>query len=119
MSRERILLLIDRVPRYASLTGLLGLIGVVGVLDPELFRFSALSSLSFLSFFRFFCCFIDADYGLRASEPLIAMAWFMVPVLGFLLPLLVPISPIFGFLGFAGTLGLYDPPRIAGHRTAA
>jgi len=121
MSRERILLLIDRVPRYASLAGLLGLIGVAGVFDPGLFRFSALSSLSYFSFFRFFRCFIAADYGPRASEPPIAMVWFMVMVLGvgFVLPLLVPISPIFGFLGFAGTLGLYDPPHIAGHRTTA
>jgi len=116
MSRERILLLIDRVPRYASMTGLLGLIGVAGVFDPGLFRLSALSFLSYLSFVRFFRRFIDADYGPhRESAPLIAVA-IAVAVL---FPLLVSISPIFGFFGFAGTLCLYDPPRSAGHLTAA
>jgi len=116
MSRERILLLIDRVPRYASMTGLLGLIGVAGVFDPGLFRLSALSFLSYLAFFRFFRRFIDADYGPhRESAPLIAVA-IAVAVL---FPLLVSISPIFGFLGFAGTLCLYDPPHSAGHLTSA
>jgi len=119
MSRAWILLLIDRVPRYASTTGLLGLIGVAGVLDPGLFRLSALSFLSFLSFFRFFRCFIDADYWPhRESAPLIAL--FVMPVVvGVLFPLLFSISPIFGFFGFAGTLGLYDPPRSASHPSAA
>jgi hypothetical protein len=101
------------------MTGLLGLIGVAGVLDPGLFRLSALSALSFLSFFRFFRCFIDADYWPhRELARLIAMAVMAVGV-GVLVPLLVSISPIFGFLGFAGTLGLYDPPRSADHLTAA
>jgi len=101
------------------MTGLLGLIGVAGVLDPGLFRLSALSFLSFLSFFRFFRCFIDADYGPHGESALLIAMFVMPVVVAVLFPLLFSISPIFGLLGFAGTLGLYDPPRSVGHRTAA
>ena len=106
MSREKMLYSLDRVPRYASLLGLLGLVGIAGVLEPELYRFSALSFLSFLSFFRYFRRFIDPDYGpTRASVPFIALALFV----GAISPWLISVSSMFGFVGFAGCCGLFDP----------
>ena len=35
MSRQKLLWLLDRVPRYASLLGLLGLIGLTGVIQSQ------------------------------------------------------------------------------------
>ena len=107
MSRANLLLAIDRGPRYASLLGLLGLIGVAGVFDPELYRFSSLSFLSYVSFFRFFRSFFDPSYG-----PTVASAPFLVLaiVVGAIYPWLSSSSPMFGFAGFAGCCGLYDPP---------
>ena len=111
MSRANLLLVLDRGPRYASLLGLLGLIGVAGVVNPEWYRFSAFSYLSYVSFFRFFRCFFDPSYGpTNASAPFLVVAI----VIGALSPLWLPSpSPMFGFLGFAGCCGLYDPPRRA------
>lgn len=106
MSRANLLFALDRGPRYASLLGLLGLIGVAGVADPELYRFSVLSFLSYISFFRFFRGFFDPSYG-----PTIASAPFLVLaiVVGAVSPVLQAISPMFGFVGFAGYCGLFDP----------
>lgn len=105
MSRANLLLALDRGPRYASLLGLLGLIGVAGVANPELYRFSVLSFLSYVSFFRFFRAFFDPHYG-----PSIASAPFLVLaiVVGTISRLWLPsLSPMFGFVGFAGYCGLY------------
>jgi hypothetical protein len=106
MSRQKLLWLLDRVPRYASLLGLLGLIGLAGVFDPTLYRWSALSFLSYLAFFRFFRRFIDPDYGPTAQPVLFLLPAFLVAVLS---PWLLSISPWFGFAGFAGWCALYDP----------
>ena len=112
MSRHKLLTAMDRIPRYASLLGLLGLAGVAGVVDPELYRLSALSFLSYSSFFRFFRRFVDPNYGPTVvSLPLLAFAIFVA--VGF--PCLFSISPMFGFLGFAGCCGLYDPPHGVAH----
>lgn len=109
MSRANLLLALDRGPRYASLLGLLGLIGVAGVADPELYRFSALSFLSYVSFFRFFRAFFDPSYGPTiASAPFLALA-IVVGAISLCLPSL---PPMFGFAGFAGCCGLYDPPSL-------
>ncbi len=100
----------DRVPRFLSLLGLLGLIGLAGVFDPQLLRFSALSFLSFLCYFRFLRWFIK-------PRPDITVSAIFIPLLGGLvwiiaetfLPGLIENSPLFGFIGFAGFLGLYEP----------
>jgi len=111
MSQRRLLLVLDRVPRFASLLGLLGLIGLAGVIDPEWYRFSSLSFLSYLSFFRFFRRFVDPDYGpTEQSAPFLVLAILVAAIPSVWL---LSISPMFGFLGFAGSLGLYDPPRTA------
>ena len=101
---------LDRVPRFLSLLGLLGLIGLAGVLDSQLFRFSAFSFLSYLCYFRFFRWFIK-------PRPTITASGILVPLLGGLIwivaetiyPGLIQDSPLFGFIGFAGFLGLYEP----------
>ena len=111
MSRANLLLALDRGPRYASLLGLLGLVGVAGVVDPEWYRFSALSFLSYLSFFRFFRMLFDPSYGPTiASAPFLALA---IVVGALSSPWLFSVSPMFGFLGFAGYFCLYDPPGTA------
>ena len=84
----------------------LGLIGIAGVADPELYRFSALSFLSYVSFFRFFQAFSDPSYGpTTTSAPFLVLA----VVVGAIVPWLSLISPMFGFAGFAGYCGLFDP----------
>jgi hypothetical protein len=116
MSRTKLLLLIDRIPRFASLLGLLGLIGLAGVIDPELYRFSALSFLSYLSFFRFFSRFLDPDYGPTADTvPFLLLAALVAAVF----PWLLSISPSYGFIGFAGCCGLYDSTHTARRAEAA
>ena len=116
MSQRRLLLALDRVPRFASLLGLLGLIGLAGVIDPEWYRFSALSFLSYLSFFRFFRRFVDPDYGPTAqSAPFLLLAILVAAIF----PWLLSISPMFGFVGFAGCCALYDPARTAPRVPAA
>lgn len=100
---------IDRVPRYLSLLGLLGLIGVAGFFDPQFSRFSALSFLSYLCYFRFLRWFI------KPRPPIKSMDIF-VPLLGSIIwigvetiyPELLANFPLFGFIGFAGFLGLYE-----------
>jgi hypothetical protein len=101
---------LDRVPRLLSLLGLLGLIGLAGIFDPQLFRFSTLSFLSYLCYFRFLRWFVK-------PRPPITTASFLVPLLGgmiwivaeFLFPGGLESFPLFGFIGFAGFLGLYEP----------
>jgi len=107
MSRADLLFALDRGPRYASLLGLLGLVGVAGIADSELYRFSVLSFLSYVSFFRFFRGFFDPSYGrsIIASAPFVVFAL----VVGAVSPWLLAISPMFGFVGFAGCCGLLDP----------
>ncbi|HSB02577.1 MAG TPA: hypothetical protein VLE49_18145 [Anaerolineales bacterium] len=102
--------LFDRVPRFLSLLGFLGLIGLAGIFDPQLLRFSALSFLSYLCYFRFLRWFVK-------PQPPMTAAGILVPLLGiivwifsqFFYPGLFAIAPMFGFLGFAGFLGLYEP----------
>ncbi len=110
MSRQQLLWLLDRVPRYASLLGLLGLIGLAGVFDPALYRLSALSFLSYLAFFRFFRRFMDPDYGPTAQSALCLLLAFLVAALS---PWLLSIAPWLGFVGFAGWCALYDPAPTA------
>jgi hypothetical protein len=105
MSRQKLLWLLDRVPRYASMLGLLGFIGLAGVIDPALYRLSALSFLSYLAFFRFFRRFIDPYYGPTAQSILFLLLASLVAVLS---PWLLATSPWFGFVGFAGWCALYD-----------
>lgn len=98
--------LLDRIPRFASLLGLLGLVGVAGAFDSGLYRFSALSFLSYLCCFRFFSRFLDPHCGPTvASARLLLLAVLAAPLSLWLFS----IAPLFGFLGFAGFLGWYDP----------
>ena len=102
--------LLDRVPRLLSLLGLLGLIGLAGIFYPQLSRLTALSFLSYLCYFRFLRWF-------RKPQPAMTTAGILVPLLGALIwivvqtlfPGLLASNPIFGFIGFAGFLGLYEP----------
>ena len=102
--------LMDRVPRVLSLLGLLGLIGLAGIFDPQLSRFSALSFLSYLCYFRFLRWFVR-------PHPVMTAAGILVPLLGAMIwivfqslfPGLLASAPLFGFIGFAGFLGLYEP----------
>jgi hypothetical protein len=110
MSRTKLLWLLDRVPRYASLLGFLGLIGLAGVFDPALYRFSALSFLSYLAFCRFFRRFGDPGYGPTARSAPFLLLSIVVAALS---PWLLSIAPIFGFVGFAGWCALYDPAPAA------
>ena len=101
---------LDRVPRLLSLLGLLGLIGLAGIFEPQLFRFSALSFLSYLCYFRFLRWFVK-------PHPLMTTPKILVPLLGGMIRIVVETlfpggfesSPLFGFIGFAGFLGLYEP----------
>jgi hypothetical protein len=110
MSRPRLLRLLDRIPRYASLLGLLALIALAGVFDPGLYRLGALSFLSYLAFFRFFRRFIDPDYGPTVQSIPLLLLTFLVAVLS---PWLLSIAPWFGFIGCAGWYALYDPAPTA------
>jgi hypothetical protein len=104
--------LLDRVPRFLSLFGLLGLTGLAGIFDPQLSRFSALSFLSYMCYFRFFSWF-------ARPRPEVTVKGLLVPLLGIMIwavseviyPGLLTISPLFGFIGFAGYLGLYESTR--------
>jgi len=104
--------LLDRVPRFLSLLGLLGLLGLGGIFDPQLLRFSALSFLSYLCYFRFLRWFIK-------PRPIRPTAGFLVPLLGSMIWIVAEVLfpgglesfPLFGFIGFAGFLGLYEPVR--------
>ena len=100
---------LDRIPRYVSLLGLLGLIGVAGLADPRWFDFSALSFLSYACFFRFFRKWVDPAYGSGPEHPRVLILPIVIALLS---PAFLSLSPIFGFLGFFGLLGLVDPkPR--------
>ena len=101
---------LDRVPRILSLLGLLGLIGLAGLFNLQLLRFSALSFLSYICYFRFLRWFIK-------PRPSITPVGLLLPLLGALIWIVAETiytgsltsSPIFGFIGFAGFLGLYEP----------
>jgi hypothetical protein len=103
---------LDRVPRVLSLLGLLGIIGLAGVFDPQLSRFSALSFLSYICYFRFLRWFVK-------PQPPITTTGILVPLLGIVIwivaqvlyPGLLAMNPMFGFMGFAGFLGLYEHAR--------
>lgn len=102
--------LLDRVPRILSLLGLLGLISLAGVFNPQLLWFSTLSFLSYLCYFRFLRWFLE-------PRPPLTTAGVLVPLLGGLIWIVAEVlfsgglesSPLFGFIGFAGFLGLYEP----------
>jgi hypothetical protein len=89
--------------------GLFGLLGLAGVFNPQLFRLSALSFLSYLCYFRFLRWFLK-------PQPAMSSTGILVPLLGAIIwvvfqtlfPELLA-SPMFGFIGFAGFLGLYEP----------
>jgi len=102
--------LTDRLPRMLSLLSLLGLIGVAGLLEPQLARFSALSFLSYLCYFRFFRWFGEPRPDLDRSTVGIWLLGFLIACLAMVLSArLFSVSPLFGFIGFAGFCGLYDP----------
>lgn len=116
MSHTKVLWLLDRIPRFASWLGFFGLIGLVGIFNPELYSFSTLSFLSYLAFFRFLRRFGDSDYGPTAqSAPFLLLA-ILVAILS---PWLLSISPLFGFVGFAGWSALYDPAPTSPQTPAA
>jgi hypothetical protein len=110
--------LLEQVPRYLSLLGLLGLIGVAGIFNPQLMQYSALSFLSYLCYFRFFCWFAKPSPPVTATSVRVWILGIIVGILAMaIFPSLFDNSPIFGFIGFAGYLGLYgsqadDPLRV-------
>ncbi|NTU79383.1 MAG: hypothetical protein HGA45_08265 [Chloroflexales bacterium] len=116
MSRPQLLWLLDRAPRAASLLGLLGLVGLAGLVRPDLFALSFLSFLSYLAFFRFFRRFLDPAYGPTPQSTPFLLPAFAVLVLS---PWLLPLSPAFGFFGFAGWCALYEPTRAVRQPPAA
>jgi hypothetical protein len=100
--------LFDRVPRLLSLLGLLGLLGLGGFFVPDLWGLSALSFLSYVCYFRFLGLIVRPQ-----PEAKVVWVWLLGFVAALVSMLFTPWifsnSPIFGFLGFAGFLGLYDP----------
>jgi hypothetical protein len=99
----------NRTPRYASLLGLLGLAGIAGVFNPELSRLSFLSFLSYLCYFRFLRWFAGPPQERTVASVLLpVLGAFLGALLLFSVPWLSSISPVFGFVGFAGFCGLYD-----------
>lgn len=111
---------LDRVPKFLSLPGLLGLIGLAGVFDSHLLRFSALSFLSYVCYFRFLRWFIVKPQppltGTGILVPLLGIIVSIVPQLIF--PAMLSTVPSFGFIGFAGFLGLFEPAgEIQGNMT--
>jgi hypothetical protein len=101
--------LMDRVPRFLSMLGLFGLLGLAGIVNPQLLPLSALSFLSYLCYFRFLRWFLK-------PQPAMTSAGIMVPLLGAIIWVVFQVlfpellaSPMFGFIGFAGFLGLYEP----------
>lgn len=101
---------LDRVPRFLSLLGLLGVVGLAGFFDPQLFRFSALSFLSYICYFRFMRSFVKPHPPVTTTGilvPLVGIMIWLVPQITY--PELLAMIPAFGFIGFAGFLGLYEP----------
>ena len=100
---------IDRVPRFLSLFGFLGLIGLAGFFNPQFLRFSALSFLSYICYFRFLRWFIKPRAPIKPMDifvPLVgSIIWIVAEAIN---PGLSANSPFFGFIGFAGFLGLYE-----------
>jgi hypothetical protein len=112
--------LLDRIPRTLSLLGLLGIIGVAGIFDPQLWRFSAFSFLSYICYFRFFRWFAKPRPEVTATS---IAVWILGFILGSLAMAMYPglfsVSPMFGFIGFAGLLGLYEPTNESRSHNAA
>lgn len=101
---------LDRVPRFLSLLGLLGLIGLAGIFDAQLLRFSTLSFLSYLCYFRFLRWFVKPQPPLTTAGILVSLLGGLILIFAeVLFPGAVESSPFFGFIGFAGFLGLYEP----------
>jgi hypothetical protein len=112
--------LLDRVPRLLSLLGLLGLVGLAGVFNTELLRFSALSFLSYLCYFRFLRWFVKPQLPMTIAGILVPLVGIMVWILSQVLyPGLLAVAPMFGFIGFAGFLGLYEPASGSQKNTVA
>ncbi len=102
--------LLERVPRLLSLLGLLGIIGLAGFFDPQLFRFSALSFLSYVCYFRFMRWFVKPRPSMTLTGILVPLAGIMIWIVAQVIaPELLASAPMFGFIGFAGFLGLYEP----------
>ncbi|NJN16782.1 MAG: DUF3796 domain-containing protein [Oscillochloris sp.] len=98
---------IDRIPRIASMLGLFGLLGLLGFIQAEYFSYSALSFLSYLCFFRFFRRLLDPNYGPREGDMVRLLPVLVIAALG---PWFIAISPLLGFLGFFGWVGLLEQP---------
>jgi len=111
---------IERVPRFLSLFGLSGLIGLAGFFNPQFSRFSALSFLSYLCYFRLFCWFIKPRPPIKPIDvfvPLLGgIIWIVAEAID---PGLPANFPLFGFIGFAGFLGLYKSTNGSQRRIAA
>ena len=107
--------LLDRIPRILGLLGLLGIIGVAGIFDPQLWRFSAFSFLSYICYFRFFRWFAKPQPEVTATS---IGVWILGSLAMAIYPGLFSISPMFGFIGFAGFLGLYEPTNASRRNTA-
>jgi hypothetical protein len=111
---------IERVPRFLSLFGLLGLIGLAGFFNPQFSRFSALSFLSYLCYFRFLRWFIKPRPPVKSMDifvPLLgSIIWIVAETIN---PGLLANSPLFGFIGFAGFLGLYESATGSQRKIAA
>jgi len=111
---------LDRAPRLLSLLGFLGIIGLAGIFDPQLARLSALSFMSYVCYFRFLRWFVKPQPTLTGTGilvPLLGIIIWIVPQ--FLFPGMFETVPMFGFIGFAGFLGLYEPANGSQSSTTA
>jgi hypothetical protein len=102
--------LLDRIPRVLSLLGLLGLLGVIGIFDPQWWRLSALSFLSYICYFRFFRWMVKPQPEVKGASLPVWLLGFAAAMLSMIFtPQMFGAAPFFGFIGFAGYLGLYEP----------
>jgi hypothetical protein len=112
--------LFDRAPRVLSLLGLFGLIGIVGVYDPGWWHFSALSFLSYLCYFRFLRWIVKPPPEVNSGGLLVWLLGFIAGTFPMMIaPWMFEVSPMFGFIGFAGYLGLYEPSGQAREKPTA
>ena len=111
---------VDCVPRFLSLLGLLGLIGLAGFFNPQFSRFSALSFLSYICYFRFLRWFIKPRPPIKSMDILVpllgSIIWIVAETID---PGLLANSPLFGFIGFVGYLGLYESANDSQRNIAA
>lgn len=111
--------LLERGPRLLSSLGLLGLLGLAGIVNPPLFVLSTLSFLSYLCYFRFFRWFVKPQPPITTAGILVPLAGILVWILSQVLyPELLVTAPMFGFIGFAGFLGLYESADEVREKTA-